>query len=265
MRRVMAEPSTPTSPTAPSCVVCCDVIKVRSCRGDLTGLSVHYRCNVAIERTRIVSSRGMLRTVPLPGFCRGCVQPSRDMLRVHVAKPAVMRRQELLRLQGPCDGDAIAAAFSAYRECASLIEWFERIDPLCFVQTELDRVVFTRDPARPFEDFGLWGDSAPPGWVFDEEADVFFEDKQHYATMKSLRGFGCRLCKKYEPSNLDALKKHYKSVHQMEMCHLCASNLKIFLQEQKLYTAKQIKQHLETRDDDIAGNSHQRCEFCQCA
>ena len=68
-------------------------------------------------------------------------------------------------------------------------------------QQEQERVIFTANSTKPFAEFGLFGDMPPPGWVFDDDADAFFESKDHYAAMKQLRSFGCKLC---------TGKKHYQ-------------------------------------------------------
>eukprot|EP01119_Soliformovum_irregulare_P019254 TRINITY_DN6052_c0_g1_i1.p1 TRINITY_DN6052_c0_g1~~TRINITY_DN6052_c0_g1_i1.p1 ORF type:complete len:355 (-),score=6.90 TRINITY_DN6052_c0_g1_i1:25-1089(-) len=117
----------------------------------------------------------------------------------------------------------------------------------------------------------------------DKPCKVYFprgEAEKHFAIIKKGWEYRCRFCKGHDrvqrgrvqgrstsfaknqkfPS-LAELKKHLKDAHSLQFCDVCLQNRKVFLQEQSVFTDRELEHHMQEGDKDNQIH-HFLCQFC---
>jgi len=128
--------------------------------------------------------------------------------------------------------------------------------PVC--RETLETVVLTNEE-KSYEDF------APvlKDMGFDPKSKSYYQGPAaaHFAELSQLWELHCPIGCEFKGKNLALLKKHVAEQHNVKYCNVCLQDRKVFLQEQKLYTTKQLKAHLEvgTEEPKI---KHELCQFC---
>eukprot|EP01080_Neovahlkampfia_damariscottae_P009164 gene9164-1252_t len=109
----------------------------------------------------------------------------------------------------------------------------------------------------------------PGKFIFDEKLKVYLENKKILSTISEWRNFKCRPCeiegKTVEFKNIDLLKKHCSTKHNLFYCDLCLKQRKVFQKDQKLYTHKQLQIHQRQGEIDPESGlikGHPNCKFC---
>ena len=111
---------------------------------------------------------------------------------------------------------------------------------------------------------------------YDSELGAYTFEQEHLTHLKHIRDVVCPIatCKtashpQRQFDTIDTLMRHVRNVHGLHYCRLCVSYKNVFMSEQKLYTAKQLKAHMVRGDIVVDGSSeqsgfkgHPRCEFC---
>lgn len=115
--------------------------------------------------------------------------------------------------------------------------------------------------------------------LYDRKSGFLFESRELYATFESLKIPRCIKCeegggaKRDEArgheigrprfTNIKSLQDHLRKDHNLSMCDICVSNLKLFPHEYRLYTREQLARHRREGDpDDSAYKGHPLCQFC---
>ena len=137
-----------------------------------------------------------------------------------------------------------------------------------FCKQEMDQVVCCdAGEEKTFEDFGLWGDIAPSGTVFDEESRIFFPKKYFDAHIAPLEQFICWVpgCRRGGKPFQDRtqLRIHHQKEHNLAHCRICLTHKKAFLAEQPLFSPEGLRLHMKKGDPAIGFEGHPRCEFCK--
>ena len=93
------------------------------------------------------------------------------------------------------------------------------------------------------------------GFVF-ENATLL----SHFNTIRSIR---CSKCNSGQFTSIKQLEDHVRKEHALFFCEICLNNLKLFPDEQKLYTRQELVRHRREGDpDDKSYKGHPSCEFC---
>lgn len=129
---------------------------------------------------------------------------------------------------------------------------------------DCETVVFTKDATSAFPDLPV------EGKPFDKKLKIYYASTAIFKEVQDLFRASCQICISNNEKdtqhfpNMRLLKEHLKKEHEMFLCELCLSHLKIFLSEQKLYTRKDLAKHRMFGD---AGSSsfkgHPVCAFCK--
>ncbi|KAF9592633.1 hypothetical protein IFM89_016290 [Coptis chinensis] len=162
----------------------------------------------------------------------------------------------------------------------------------CICKTESQSVFVTKalgDYTRTISDFNVFPTNGSEGqngsYWYHEDTGAFFDDADHYRMIKAMCRLSCSVCDKIDEKrgignegsisinnkrrvkyrNIEQLKSHIFHKHQLVMCGLCLEGRKIFICEQKLYTKKQLRQHISTGDSEMHfRSSHFLCENEAC-
>ncbi|CAG8557376.1 2250_t:CDS:2 [Acaulospora morrowiae] len=126
-----------------------------------------------------------------------------------------------------------------------------------YCKTEQDKVIFTRDPDKPFEDFE---DRNVP--YHDKKLNVFCEDPQIFEDVNTLMSYNCphEKCTTLYNGWHD-LKRHVRRDHNMWLCDICIKEKKVFVYEHTLFTKRALEEHIE-RGDESGFKGHPYCKFC---
>eukprot|EP01117_Protostelium_nocturnum_P018445 TRINITY_DN7718_c0_g1_i1.p1 TRINITY_DN7718_c0_g1~~TRINITY_DN7718_c0_g1_i1.p1 ORF type:complete len:498 (+),score=125.16 TRINITY_DN7718_c0_g1_i1:120-1613(+) len=127
--------------------------------------------------------------------------------------------------------------------------------PMC--REPVINAIVTADPQKKYKDYVLeelkFLDEF--GIYLDEEAENEFQNLSRLWQLK------CPYCDSTDFEDVNQLKHHTRSVHKLEFCSVCLKDRKVFLQEQKLYSQKDIRIHLKSGDRDTL-ITHAYCQFC---
>ncbi|MEW5299479.1 MAG: hypothetical protein WDW36_002493 [Sanguina aurantia] len=107
------------------------------------------------------------------------------------------------------------------------------------------------------------------------EVDGFFDDREHYAVIKSLCSITHALViqgalnGKPAPTfpTFGSLRKHIESVYKQHFCDICLVGRKVFASEQQAYTKADLDKHNKQGDDtgplaESGFKGHPSCRFC---
>eukprot|EP01121_Diplochlamys_sp_Union-15-3_P000412 TRINITY_DN10385_c0_g1_i1.p1 TRINITY_DN10385_c0_g1~~TRINITY_DN10385_c0_g1_i1.p1 ORF type:complete len:644 (-),score=90.24 TRINITY_DN10385_c0_g1_i1:93-1952(-) len=125
----------------------------------------------------------------------------------------------------------------------------------CICKETLDEVIFTKEASKPFEDF------KKDILQFDRNNGVYFEDPQHRQQIDKYWDLQCPKCSAPPFHSRGKLQDHVKNSHNLYYCSLCLHNRKVFLFEQKLYTAKELRDHLAISEN--SASVHPQCKYCE--
>jgi hypothetical protein len=155
---------------------------------------------------------------------------------------------------GPCDHRDVCATCSfrrrqlyGQRECA-----------IC--KESQPRVVFTRDPHKPFAAFDLAAMAAAAArsdhtHAPDALGGVYCDGDDIAVRFAAMLAITCPRCARGAASalpNLAALKNHVRAVHGLVFCDICLRDRKVFLVEQLLFRQSELPQHMATWDGGIS-------------
>ncbi|KAL8116955.1 hypothetical protein AgCh_023217 [Apium graveolens] len=152
----------------------------------------------------------------------------------------------------------------------------------CICKSNLNSIFVTKalgEYTSVINDFSVFPSEPKEGKVglywYHEGTHAFFDDIDHYKTVKAMCRLSCIICDKMHEQgngnkrkgnfkNIDHLKEHLSYRHKLVMCNLC-------LESRKLYTKEQLNQHMNTGDSEIDGTEaerggfmgHPMCEFCR--
>jgi len=118
---------------------------------------------------------------------------------------------------------------------------YNQIDcPVC--RQPIEQAIFTNDKEKRYQDFDL------TDWFHDVEKGMYMdvESGTDYRTFSRLWKIKCPYCDSEDFDGVDSLKKHTKATHRLEFCEVSLADRKVYLQEQKLYSARDLKTHLKT-------------------
>ena len=130
--------------------------------------------------------------------------------------------------------------------------------PYYFVNT-IFQVVFTISRDKKFESFH------PEKCIHSNtEFGIYFEDEACLDAYGRLLEHPCLKCKSRPAfKSMHDLQTHLRKEHELFMCELCVANLKIFTDERKYYTRKELSRHRRSGDpDETCHRGHPLCEFC---
>lgn len=104
----------------------------------------------------------------------------------------------------------------------------------------------------------------------DKQADVYFADREHFKSMQRISRPVCLICQENKTfQHKHQLEAHLKKEHKKYFCGLCLEGRHCFIGEQKLYTAQELKRHVDRGEplvDHIDGangfKGHPCCKFC---
>jgi hypothetical protein len=94
---------------------------------------------------------------------------------------------------------------------------------------------------------------------------LMFTDASLMKHFDRLYAIYCPRCD-FQPSfkNMRMLRDHIRKEHNLYMCDICVSNLKLFPHEHKLYTRDQLTRHRREGDpNDSSHRGHPMCQFCE--
>lgn len=142
--------------------------------------------------------------------------------------------------------------------CSLRLRALYKIKNCAYCKTEQTKVIFTRDPEKPFQDYD---DTDLP--YMDEKLNIFCEDQEIYDDMLIRLKFNCpdKNCEVICDGWQD-LKKHVRREHKLWLCDLCVQHKKIFTEEHKLFTRNQLDKHY-MEGDESGFTGHPRCDFCR--
>ncbi|KAF2710549.1 hypothetical protein K504DRAFT_466953 [Pleomassaria siparia CBS 279.74] len=132
-------------------------------------------------------------------------------------------------------------------------------------RAEAERVVFTDDATKPFEDF------TPADYhKSDDNLGIHFENLDIFEDTLLLLRYNC------PDGECDVaclgwpdLHRHVRTAHGKMMCDLCTRNKKVFTHEHELFTGPELKKHQKFGDDDPGAvdqsgfTGHPECGFCR--
>ncbi|KAK9451524.1 uncharacterized protein V1518DRAFT_408779 [Limtongia smithiae] len=142
--------------------------------------------------------------------------------------------------------------------CALRMRYLYRTDACVHCRTIQPKIIFTIDNQKKYEDY------LPSDIVCtDEKLGIDFDRREIMEDTKRLMKFNCpdRSCNTVCAGWSD-LRKHVSDMHHKVMCQLCTRNKKVFIQEHKLYTQKELQKHERTGDED-GFEGHPACQFCK--
>ncbi len=108
--------------------------------------------------------------------------------------------------------------------------------------------------------------SSTPSNCTLKHAQAYFDDQEHCDELRAMCSFMHPLVGSC--SSLKALKSELKKRHGAEFCSICLEGRKVFVSEQVVYTAKQLKTHMKQGDDDgpmarsVGFKGHPPCHYC---
>lgn len=174
--------------------------------------------------------------------------------------------------------------------CVARLRFICNDQNCCICKSNLNFIFVTKalgEYTSVISDFSVFPSEPKEGKVgsywYHEGTHAFFDDIDHYKTVKAMCRLSCIVCDKMHEEgngnikrkgnlkNVDQLKDHLSYRHKLVMCNLCLENRKIFICEQKLYTKEQLNQHINTGDSEVDGTEaerggfmgHPMCEFCK--
>ncbi|CAM9918868.1 unnamed protein product, partial [Discosporangium mesarthrocarpum] len=133
-------------------------------------------------------------------------------------------------------------------------------------KSEMEQVMVCEEGhIRPFEEFHVWGDSAGPGYEWDDQARMFLPKRYSQGFVRSLQENRCTVegCRRPKWDSMAALERHLREQHQLTMCKVCLKYRKVFLLEQTRYTPAQLQRHIVEGSPELGFKGHPRCEFCK--
>ncbi|CAM9737646.1 unnamed protein product [Choristocarpus tenellus] len=165
-----------------------------------------------------------------------------------------------LHAVGPCNHLGVCSL--CYLRLRKLLKEMSCV--LC--KTEMDRVmVCDSESLRPFEDFHVWGDSAGPGYEWEEQSRMFLPKSYSQGYVRMLQEHRCHTegCHHPKYDHMQGLEKHLREQHKLYFCKVCLRERKVFLMEQTTYTRSQLDQHIRQGNPELGFKGHPRCEFCK--
>eukprot|EP01134_Creolimax_fragrantissima_P002179 CFRG2179T1 len=97
---------------------------------------------------------------------------------------------------------------------------------------------------------------------WDANYGIFYEDAAVEKWVQSKFKYKC-LKDGQESPHLRALKEHQRVEHSLFYCELCINHVKVFLDEQVLYTKGDLNKHRKNGDvDRKSDKGHPMCKFC---
>ncbi|KAI8642574.1 hypothetical protein BD408DRAFT_443291 [Parasitella parasitica] len=134
-----------------------------------------------------------------------------------------------------------------------------------YCKTEQTTVIFTKDAAKPFENF-----NKDDILFSDKKLNIRFETKEMFSEAMRMLDYNCPYGGCTEASrNWGELKQHVRKTHSLNICDLCSRHKKIFPYEHTLYTLAQLTQHHKegdrdfNKDDETGFSGHPECVFCK--
>jgi hypothetical protein len=133
--------------------------------------------------------------------------------------------------------------------------------PVCKQDTAVP--VFTKLAPKLISDYNK------KDMIYDEKFKFYTPHKEIILACNELRSFVCYLCsskgKNRIFSSYEEAKAHQLQAHSLHYCDLCVKHRKVFMNDQKLYSSAQLKNHLKMGEVDkdyglIKG--HPLCRFC---
>lgn len=95
---------------------------------------------------------------------------------------------------------------------------------------------------------------------------IRFKSKKILDEFNDLLAYYCNECNKDEGpfySKRD-LTTHVRKEHEKQFCNICLDNLKLFPQEFKMYSKKELVRHRREGDiDEKSHRGHPECRFCE--
>lgn len=114
--------------------------------------------------------------------------------------------------------------------------------------------------------------------LMSSKYQIYFENEAAEKIFNNLLMHPCRICKNNPPDHhpdpaafqrsiefksLKDLDAHLRREHELFLCDLCVENLKVFSNERKYYTRKDLVRHKRTGDpEDTSHRGHPLCKFC---
>lgn len=132
---------------------------------------------------------------------------------------------------------------------------------LFIIQNENEKIIVTQNNQKKYQEYNIrytYGDNIE----YDNQLDIFYDDKDYVSYLHDLRGYGCTLCDN-NPYSLKTLKDHVSKVHKLFFCDLCLDKRCVFLKEQTLYTKDELYEHIRNGDKTEGFLGHPFCRYCK--
>lgn len=145
---------------------------------------------------------------------------------------------------------------------------------ICQKECQAALVVGHRDERLARQDLIQWeklDQLVKEGRVWkDKQTNVYFSDHEHFQAMQRISKPVCLICSENKTfQHKKQLEAHLKKEHKKFFCELCLEGRQCFLGEQKLYTAQELRRHIDRGEpliDHIDGakgfKGHPCCKFC---
>lgn len=145
---------------------------------------------------------------------------------------------------------------------------------ICQKECQAAFVVDHRDERLTRQDLIQWeklDQHVKEGRVWkDKQTNVYFSDHEHFKATQRISKPVCLICNQNKTfQHKNQLEAHLKKEHKKFFCELCLEGRQCFLGEQKLYTAQELRRHIDRGEpliDHVDGakgfKGHPCCKFC---